>query len=55
MILSLEKRQIETKFEINQVLDLAEKDFKAIIITMFKEAEENELIMSKNKRSQQKK
>ena len=55
MILFLEKRQIETTFEMIQILDLAEKDFKAFIIMMFKKVKENMLVMNKNRKSQQRK
>lgn len=55
VILFLEKRQIETNFEMIQILDLAEKDFKAFIIMMFKKVMENMLVTNKNRKSQQRK
>lgn len=55
MILFLEKRQIETNFEMIQILDSAEKCFKAFFIMMFKKLKENMLVMNKNRKSQQRK
>lgn len=54
MTLSREKRQTtETNSEMIQMLDLAEKDFKAVIITMFNEVKENMLVMDRNRKSQE--
>lgn len=36
-----------------QMLDLAEKDFKAVIITMVNEVKENMLVMDRNRKSQE--
>lgn len=48
MTLLLEKRQIiEINSEMIQILDLAEKDSEAVIITIFKEVKENILVMNK--------
>lgn len=54
MTLSREKRQTtETNSEMIQMLDLAEKDFKAVIITMVNEVKENMLVMDRNRKSQE--
>lgn len=55
VILFLEKRQIETNFEMIQILDSAEKCFKAFFIMMFKKLKENMLVINKNRKSQQRK
>lgn len=48
MTLLLEKRQIiEINSEMIQILDLAEKDSEAVIITIFKEVKENILVRNK--------
>ena len=48
MTLLLQKRQIiEINSEMIQILDLAEKDSEAVIITIFKEVKENILVMNK--------
>ena len=48
MTLLLQKRQIiEINSEMIQILDLAEKDSEAVIITIFKEVKENILVRNK--------
>lgn len=48
------RRSIDTNFEIAQVLELAHKNFKAVVIFMLKGMKENMLVMNKRENSAKK-
>lgn len=52
LIPTQEERQSRKHPEMTQMLELADKDFKATNLTMLKDVKENMLIMNKKRKSQ---